>query len=69
MSGFLKDNRNNEESFREEIDFNDATRLPDGGTTCEIYRTRWHRREVFVKRLKKEYRTNPIYLDALDKEF
>lgn len=69
MSQFLNDPRKNDESFREEIDFEDAIRLPDGGTTCDIYRTRWQRREVFVKRLKEKYRTNPHYLDALDKEY
>ncbi|MCH5223264.1 MAG: protein kinase [Muribaculaceae bacterium] len=67
MSQFLRkisDNQN-----QEVIDFRSAVRLPDGGSTCDLFRTRWQRREVFVKRLKKEYRTNPLYLDALDKEF
>lgn len=69
MSQFLN---NSEQYFREsarEIDFDDAIRLPGGGSTCDIYRTRWQRREVFVKRLKEEFRAKPIYLDALDKEF
>lgn len=69
MSRFLQNIGFKDESFRQEIDFEDAIRLPDGGSTCDTYRTRWQRREVFVKRLKEEYRTNPIYLDALDKEF
>lgn len=69
MSQFLNNVDFHDESFRQEIDFEDAIRLPDGGSTCETYRTRWQRREVFVKRLKEEYRTNPIYLDALDKEY
>ena len=51
------------------MDFDDAIRLPNGGSTCDIYRTRWQRREVFVKKLKDEYKTNPLYLDALDKEY
>ncbi|MDE5566842.1 MAG: protein kinase [Muribaculaceae bacterium] len=69
MSQFLN---NSEEYSREsahEIDFDDAIRLPGGGSTCDIYRTRWQRRDVFVKRLKEEFRAKPIYLDALDKEF
>lgn len=69
MSQFLSVDHNGMESSRQEIDFEDAIRLPDGGSTCEIYRTRWQRREVFVKRLKEEFRTNPLYLDALDKEY
>lgn len=51
------------------IDFDRAVKLPSGGSTCDIYRTRHHRREVFVKRLKEEYRTSPLYLDAMEKEF
>ncbi|MCH5224862.1 MAG: protein kinase [Muribaculaceae bacterium] len=68
MSRFISENHPEKENLNE-IDFEDAIRLPDGGTTCEIYRTKWHRHEVFVKRLKEEYRTNPLYLDALDKEY
>ena len=69
MSRFLHKKETSDNPFHQEIDFEDAIRLPDGGSTCEIYRTRWQRREVFVKRLKEKYRTNPLYLDALDKEF
>ena len=69
MSRFLQDSDFKEESIHQEIDFDDAIKLPEGGTTCDIYRTRWQRREVFVKRLKEEYRANPLYLDALDKEY
>lgn len=69
MSRFLKESRESVETSHGEIDFDDAIRLPGGGSTCDIYRTKWHRREVFVKRLKEEHRTNPLYLDALDKEY
>ena len=69
MSRFLLHSQDSDEHIIREIDFEDAIRLPDGGTTCDIYRTRWQRREVFVKRLKEEYRTNPLYLDALEKEY
>ena len=68
MSEFLSSHKN-KESSRGEIDFEDAIRLPGEGSTCETYRTRWQRREVFVKRLKEEFRANPLYLDALDKEY
>lgn len=69
MSGFLNEGSDREENYPREINFEEAVRLPDGGSTCEIYRTKWQRREVFVKRLKPEYRSNPLYLDALDKEY
>ena len=69
MSQFLHKKEPVADSFDQEIDFDDAIRLPEGGSTCEIYRTRWQRRDVFVKRLKGEYRSNPLYLDALDKEY
>ncbi|MDE7135899.1 MAG: protein kinase, partial [Muribaculaceae bacterium] len=52
-----------------QIDFDDAVRLPGGGSTCDLFKTRWQRRDVFVKRLKEEFRAKPLYLDALDKEF
>ena len=69
MSQFL--NQENEYSIEHSqgIDFDDAVKLPAGGSTCDIYRTRWQRRDVFVKRLKEEFRAKPLYLDALDKEF
>ncbi|MDE6643854.1 MAG: protein kinase [Muribaculaceae bacterium] len=69
MSQFLNDDSQLSPDSRGEIDFDDAVRLPDGGSTCDIYRTKWQRRNVFVKRLKEQYRSNPLYLDALDKEF
>ncbi|MDE5809130.1 MAG: protein kinase [Muribaculaceae bacterium] len=70
MSQFLNNDSQYSRYNRDgEIDFDDAVKLPEGGSTCDIYRTRWQRRDVFVKRLKEQYRTNPIYLDALDKEF
>lgn len=39
------------------------------GATCETYYARLHGRRVFIKRLKEEYRLNPRYLSALEKEF
>lgn len=69
MSQFLKDSSHYHSELPTEIDFSDALKLKGGGSICDIYRTKWQRREVFVKRLKKEYRSNPLYLDALDKEF
>lgn len=62
MSDFDSDTRTG-------IDFDEAVMLSAGGSTCDIYRTRWQRRDVFVKRLKEKYRSMPLYLDALDKEF
>lgn len=69
MSGFLKDASDYNAEQASAIDFDDAIRLTGGGSICEIYRSKWQRREVFVKRLKEEYRDKPLYLDALDKEF
>lgn len=69
MSRFLNDTGEYYSATKRAVDFDDATKLLAGGSTCDIYRTRWQRREVFVKRLKEEHRAKPLYLDALDKEF
>ena len=69
MSEFLKCTDDYTVEYPSEINFGTAVRLPEGGSTCDIYRTKWQRRDVFVKRLKEMYRSNPLYLDALDKEF
>lgn len=69
MSQFLKDTDEYSAEDVAGIDFDDAVKLPGGGSTCDVYKTRWQRRDVFVKRLKEEYRAKPLYLDALDKEF
>lgn len=69
MSRFLKNTDEYVPETAPGIDFGAAVRLPADGSTCDIFRTKWQRREVFVKRLKEEYRSMPLYLDALDKEF
>lgn len=69
MSQFINNAKDHDGESAAGMDFDDAVKLPAGGSTCDIYRTRWQRREVFVKRLKEEYRSKPLYLDALDKEF
>lgn len=69
MSRFLNDTSEYYSEKRTAVDFENATKLHAGGSTCDIYRTHWQRHEVFVKRLKEEYRSKPLYLDALDKEF
>lgn len=69
MSQFFKSADEYSASQFREIDFDGAERLMVGGSTCDVYKTRWQRRDVFVKRLKEELRTKPLYLDALDKEF
>lgn len=69
MSQFLNDPSRYHSEQSPEIDFSDVLKLHGGGSICDIYRTKWQRREVFVKRLKEEYRSNPLYIDALDKEF
>ncbi|MDE5806355.1 MAG: protein kinase [Paramuribaculum sp.] len=69
MSQFLKQENEYSIERSQGIDFDEAVRLPGGGSTCDIYKTRWQRRDVIVKRLKEPLRSKPLYLDALDKEF
>ena len=51
------------------VDFTKAKRLDRGGSTCDAYECSVRRRRVFVKRLKAEYRNNPLYRAAFEKEF
>lgn len=69
MSRFLKDNDDYEAGLDVEVNFEEAVPLAEGGSTCDLYRTRLMGRNVFVKRLKKELRSKPLYLDALEKEY
>lgn len=55
--------------YSDAIDFSTAERLPDGGTTCECYKTVLDGHTVFVKRLKPELSNKAIYLEAFRKEF
>ena len=65
ISGFENDTVHDSGS----IDFDVAQRLDRDGSTCDVYVTRYHRRRVFVKRLKEQFRSNSVYRAALDKEF
>lgn len=69
MSQFLSDSKVYRSDDQSVIDFGSAVRLPSEGSTCEVYKTRWHRRTALVKRLKEEFRNSPLHLDALEKEF
>lgn len=69
MSQFLSDSSDYRADGQSEIDFESAVRLPSEGSSCEVYKTRWQRRTVLVKRLKEEFRNSPLYLDALEKEY
>ena len=51
------------------VDFDSAKQLDGGGSTCDIYECTIQRRHVFVKRLKAEYRDNPLYRAAFSKEY
>lgn len=51
------------------VDFTTARKLRRTGSTCDAYECTLQRRHVFVKRLKAEYRNNPVYLAAFDKEY
>lgn len=65
VSGF--DSRN--EAALMTIDFALAKPLDRSGSTCDAYECMLQRRRVFVKRLKAEYRDNPLYRAAFDKEY
>ena len=52
-----------------EIDFSQAIKLETGGSICDAFVVRHHRRRVFMKSLKEEYRNSSLHLAALDKEF
>ena len=49
--------------------FPDAELLPVGGSTCDCYRVKLYGKLHFMKRLKPEFRTDPRYVSALQKEF
>ena len=49
--------------------FPDAELLPIGGSTCDCYRVKLYGKLHFMKRLKPEFRTDPRYVSALQKEF
>lgn len=51
------------------VNFSAATPLKRHGSTCDAFECTVQRRRVFVKRLKAEYRSNPLYRAAFDKEF
>ncbi len=65
VSGF--DDRNETASMS--VDFALAKPLDRSGSTCDAYECTVQRRRVFVKRLKAEYRDNPLYRAAFDKEY
>lgn len=51
------------------VDFAAARLLDRSGSTCDAYECTIQRRRVFVKRLKAEYRDNPLYRAAFSKEY
>lgn len=51
------------------LDFAKAKKLSRTGSTCDAYVGTIQRRRVFIKRLKAEYRNNPLYRAAFDKEY
>ncbi len=51
------------------VDFGDAKKLVRSGSTCDAYECTIQRRHCFVKRLKVEFRDNPLYCAAFDKEY
>lgn len=69
MSQFLSNTSDYTSNRISDIDFSSAIRLPQQGSVCEVYKTRWQRRTVIVKRLKEEFRHSPLHIDALEKEY
>ena len=69
MSQFLSDSSDYNIEPGSDIDFTSAVRLPQQGSASEVYKTRWQRRTVLVKRLKEEFRDSPLNRDALEKEY
>lgn len=51
------------------VDFSRAKKLDRTGSTCDAYECTIQHRRVFVKRLKTEYRNNPLYRAAFSKEY
>ncbi len=51
------------------VDFTLARPMKRKGSTCDAYECTIQRRHVFVKRLKAEFRDNPLYKAAFDKEY
>lgn len=51
------------------VDFSRAVRLERSGGSCDCFKTKLHRRTVFVKRLKEEFLYHPRYVGAFDKEY
>ena len=51
------------------VDFSKAKQLDRSGSTCDAYVCTVQQRRVFVKRLKPQYRNNPLYLAAFSKEY
>ncbi len=51
------------------INFSHARKLERGGSTCDAYIAKYHNKTVFVKRLKPEFRSAPVYQAAFAKEF
>ena len=67
ISGFDHDSGSNNTPFV--VDFATARLLNRSGSTCDAYECVIQRRRVFVKRLKAEYRDNPLYRAAFSKEY
>lgn len=65
ISGFA----DNEPTDNGYIDFASATRLERTGSTCDAFVTKLHRRRVFIKRLKDQFRDSSRHRAALDKEY
>ena len=51
------------------LPFSELSSIPTNGSTCDAFCVRLHGKLHFLKCLKSEFATNPLYVEALRKEF
>lgn len=66
ISGF---DTNTDHKHPFDVDFSSAEKLNRSGSTCDAYECTIQHRRLFVKRLKAQYRHNPLYRAAFSKEY
>jgi serine/threonine protein kinase len=49
--------------------FEDIQELKNSGATCDTFKVRLHNKWFFLKRIKQEFKSNPLYIAAFEKEF
>jgi serine/threonine protein kinase len=49
--------------------FEEIQELKNSGATCDTFKVRLYGKWFFLKRLKQEFKTNPLYIASFEKEF